>query len=484
MPAMVRFREFWGERKRQDLDAALQEQSGSPAYFELSPTAAMSYSFRPVERHAGYGSWAPLSGLSASPDWSGALEMRKGALIAFSREELEFRIRRYADPTTPFAVLVAERIGPVFNAARFDALQARTNLIGAGGFDAGTIRRIALSPFDSRWCFHSDIRPLWNEPRPEVAAQHAAGAAFLVSRARSRQPEEGYPVFFTRALPGYHLLDPNSHPFPDVLHPVSAGALAPAANVPPRPNLSSNLLAWTAGLGLSSDADTSRLVWNHVLAVTYSPAYLAENAAAIRQGWPRVPLPGDADLLRQSAALGVRLAELLDADTPVFGVTTGTVAPVLAVVAVPATRPGATRDWRLAGWGHRSDRGVTMPGRGEMTSRAYAAGEEATAAEAAQLGTRTLDVAMNGAGFWRNIPEAVWEVHIGGYQVLKKWLSYRDVSIIGRPLTADEVAHVQSVARRLAAILLMGPELDASFRACAAAHRPLVQDQGAEGPGN
>jgi len=244
-----------------------------------------------------------------------------------------------------------------------------------------------------------------------------------------------------------------------------------------RPNLSLAALAWVATLRLPPDADTSRLVWHHALAVTYSPAYLAENAVGIRQGWPRVPLPDDADLLRESAALGARLAALLDADTPMPGVITGAIAPALAAIAVPATRAGAARDWRLAGWGYRTDKGVTMPGRGDVTVRDYAAPEEATAAEAALLGERTRDVSMNGASYWRNVPEAVWEVHIGGYQVLKKWLSYRDGSILDRPLTAEEVAHVQSVARRLAAILLMGPALDASFRACAAAHRPLVQSK-------
>jgi hypothetical protein len=27
---------------------------------------------------------------------------------------------------------------------------------------------------------------------------------------------------------------------------------------------------------------------------------------------------------------------------------------------------------------------------------------------------------------WRNIPTKVWGYHIGGYQVIKKWLSYRE----------------------------------------------------------
>lgn len=55
-------------------------------------------------------------------------------------------------------------------------------------------------------------------------------------------------------------------------------------------------------------------------------------------------------------------------------------------------------------------------------------------------------------------------------KVLKKWLSYRNHSIIARPLSAEEVGHVQQVARRIAAVLLLGPALDASYQNCVLAH--------------
>ena len=80
---------------------------------------------------------------------------------------------------------------------------------------------------------------------------------------------------------------------------------------------------------------------------------------------------------------------------------------------------------------------------------------------------------MNGAICWRNVPEQVWEFRIGGYQVLKKWLSYRDHSILDRALTAEEVGHVQATARRVAAILLLGPDLAAAPRAGAASPVPM-----------
>jgi Type ISP C-terminal specificity domain len=186
-------------------------------------------------------------------------------------------------------------------------------------------------------------------------------------------------------------------------------------------NLSPAALAWCANLGLLASPETSRLVWLHVLAISYSPAWLQENGDAIQQGWPRVPLPKSADLLRSSAALGAEILTLLDLHPPAPGVTTGTPRPELATIAVPVTASGQRRDWRLTvGWGTRTQTEVTMPGRGRLVSRPYVASESATEAAQVLLGPVTADVWMNGASYWRNIPEQVWELKIGGYQVIKK----------------------------------------------------------------
>jgi len=46
----------------------------------------------------------------------------------------------------------------------------------------------------------------------------------------------------------------------------------------------------------------------------------------------------------------------------------------------------------------------------------------------------------------------VWELYIGGYQVMKKWLSYREKVLLGRGLKVEEVREVMRMARRLAAV--------------------------------
>ena len=81
------------------------------------------------------------------------------------------------------------------------------------------------------------------------------------------------------------------------------------------------------------------------------------------------------------------------------------------------------------------------------------------------LGDHTRDVYLNDVAYWKNVPLRVWEYTIGGYQVIKKWLSYREEKLLGRPMTKDEVRWVQEMASRITAILLLEPALDENYRA-------------------
>ena len=68
------------------------------------------------------------------------------------------------------------------------------------------------------------------------------------------------------------------------------------------------------------------------------------------------------------------------------------------------------------------------------------------------LGEKTFDVYLNAQTYWRNVPAAVWRYKLGGYQVLKKWLSYREQAVLGRAIKPEEVQHFTDTARRIAAI--------------------------------
>jgi hypothetical protein len=92
---------------------------------------------------------------------------------------------------------------------------------------------------------------------------------------------------------------------------------------------------------------------------------------------------------------------------------------------------------------------------------------QALAAGAAALGLAASEVqALLGESIvdvWLNAN--VWRYQLGGYQVIKKWLSYREKNVLGRPLRVEEVQYLTEMARCIAAILLLGHPLDANFRA-------------------
>ena len=107
-----------------------------------------------------------------------------------------------------------------------------------------------------------------------------------------------------------------------------------------------------------------------------------------------------AEALAQSATRGRELARLLDSDTPVSGVTSGTLRPEIAAIAVPATtddRNMAGDDFALtAGWGHLGAGGAVMPDQGRIVERAFTPEEcDALGDALPALGETTFDVYLN-----------------------------------------------------------------------------------------
>ena len=107
--------------------------------------------------------------------------------------------------------------------------------------------------------------------------------------------------------------------------------------------------------------------------------------------------------------------------------------------------------------------GKTMPGKGKTTIREFTT-EELTALEDHHLGGQAVDVFLNMDTFWHGVPLRVWEYTLCGYQVIKKWLSYREYGVLGRTLTVEEAREVTAMARRIAAILMLKPALDENVR--------------------
>jgi hypothetical protein len=464
----VLYRDFWGRSKRQELLESLSADGHQFPYKQATPSKDNRFSFRPGEVSAAFRLWPKVVDLCAVAPTPGLQEMRFGALTSLDKDALLQQMTFYLDPTRSWSEVKAMGSGPVRDAGRFSAQEARDNLLKKKEMVAvGNIRRYSLYPLDNRWAYWTPVRPLWNEPRPALVANAFSGNRFFITRMSAERPTEGIPATVTPALPDYHLLRPNvvAIPFTVEHH---EGSLFAAER---KANLSATARAYLKSLRLGdpdSQPNIARLLWLHALATCFSPRYLNEHRDGILSDWPRIPLPGNRSTLEASANLGESLSALLDPDTPIPGVTQGKITPPLHMfggLSRTDNKPLSPADLVVsAGWGHRTSTGIVMPGGGRVKQRPY------TPAEAAQIDKRAnellgppIDIMLNDIATWRAIPAQVWDYRIGGYQVLKKWLSYREETVLGRPISKDEAREVSGMVRRLAAIILMTDQLDANY---------------------
>ena len=486
-PIQVRYRDFWGTEKRAQLLSSLNYEGNFNAQYEdVKPNTANWFSFRPSRTEVQYKDWPTAVEFADVEPISGLQEMRRGALMAYDKETLEESMTTYLDKQIDWSTFAALETGLSKEAGGFNPSAARTKLQSTETFSSDCIKRYALYPLDHRWCYYTRSVPFWNRPRPELLAQRPDEEAFFIVRRFAERPKEGRPATVTTALPDYHLLRPNAVAIPMRLRVhASAESTGPQANMTfghdgaTSANLSQQARAYLASLTCSdpdTDEDLSRAIWRHALAIIYAPAYLFEHGPGIRAAWPRVPLPAALDLLQNSAHLGAEVAALLDAETPVPGVTTGKLRRELSLLGRITGPKNAFTLAVTAGWGHlQKQKDVVMPGRGLTKERVFSSAEDAAIAEGsgrlgissesvkASWGDKTLDVYLNNEVYWCNIPAAAWDYTIGGYQVLKKWLSYRERSVLGREITKDEAREFTHMVRRIAALVLLEQRLDTNY---------------------
>ncbi|SHK82596.1 N-6 DNA Methylase [Bradyrhizobium lablabi] len=464
----VSYRDFWGKSKREDLLNSLTATDLESSYLQAQPNEENRFSLRPQDVSDTYRSWPKVTELAELSPIAGLQEMRFGALLAHGRAELEASISNYLNPKKSWAEVVATASGPIRDAGAFDAETSRTRLLSKEPFSASNIRRYSLYPMDNRWAYWSAVPTLWNRARPQLVSNAFSGNQFLVVRMSAERPDEGVPAMLTASLPDYHLLRPNVVAIPLMVeHHVDSGLFAAEQKA----NLSSSARKYLRAIGCcepDSDPASAKLVWYHALAIFFSPQYLKEHRDGVLTDWPRVPLPSDLSTLQSSAALGQRIGALLDPDLQVAGVTSGTIDSRLVGLGALSRVDGKALkpvDLSLsAGWGHRTTKGIIMPGAGRTRKGSYDPQQSSTLSktDVEALGA-PIDIMLNDVATWLAVPSSVWEYRIGGYQVVKKWLSYREESVLGRPLTKDEAREVTAIVRRLASIILMADELDSNY---------------------
>ncbi|MEO8727292.1 MAG: type ISP restriction/modification enzyme [Acidobacteriaceae bacterium] len=150
-------------------------------------------------------------------------------------------------------------------------------------------------------------------------------------------------------------------------------------------------------------------IFNYAYAVFHSPGYRNRYAEFLKIDFPRLPLTGDLELFRALARHGCDLVavHLLESPKPDKPLTTYT--------------------------------GPTNP---EVEKISYA------------RAAVWLDKDQT-CGF-RGVTEALWNFHIGSYQVCDKWLKDRK----GRTLSNDDVAHYQKIVVALSETIRLMNEID------------------------
>jgi hypothetical protein len=164
--------------------------------------------------------------------------------------------------------------------------------------------------------------------------------------------------------------------------------------------------------------------------VFHSPGYRCRYAEFLKIDFPRLPLTSSLDLFRALVWLGGELVALHLVE-----------APIQAGVSI-------SRAAKAGGWVYAYT--TPPPVCLTFTGPAQPAVEKVSWSD----DTVWLDKA-NSAGF-RGVPEAVWNCHVGGYQVCEKWLKDRK----GRTLTADDLIHYPQIVIALNETIRIMAEID------------------------
>ena len=454
----VEFRHLWGQAKPEELTATVEAAPDS-LYEEVEPVLRLGLPFVRTTVSEDWFDWPSLPDLFPV-SFPGVKTSRDGFLVDIDLDRLRARVGDYFDPNLSDAEIKRRYPRAMKNTALFDAPAVRNALLKRGGPDESGFVRFAYRPFDYRWLYWEADSALLDRPRTEYRPHVIEGNIWLSAAQHLRKSADEPQSCFSTHMSSLHLIERGALMFPAWLRDDGMGGEGANSH---RPNLSSRAQRYLERLGLGVND-----LFYHVLAVLHDPTYRQANAGALRMGWPRIPLPGwpddnaegEAQALIQSAAQGREIAALLNPDIPVTTITQQPLQPEIASIAVPSTANGhnmAGDDFAVtAGWGRLGQGDVVMPGRGQATERALTAEERAaTSGSLPTLGETTFDIHLNASAYWRNIPAAVWHYKLGGYQVLKKWLSYRDHAVLKRPSRPDEVQHFTDTARRIAAILMI-----------------------------
>jgi hypothetical protein len=310
--SIVRFRHFWGITKKQDLLNSIKVKEFNDNYQIVHPSESDRYSFAFSQVPQKYYTWPSVLELGAK-HFNGPIERRCNSLISFASDVGRLGVLRdYLDPGKSNDELRALAPRLMKSSGDFKAQETRNFLLKKRvQFCLGKITRYPFKVMDLRMAYlDSEIQPLFSRPRPELLmVRDIPNNTYLITHTADKQPE-GPPFYFSSLICDYDCISGHARHFPlwimseserkgkkrkanrksEINSNVEQSILL-AKHEPPKrtriANLSEPARTYLETIGitdLDTSQESSRLIWMHVLAIAFSPAYLAENVDGIRLG--------------------------------------------------------------------------------------------------------------------------------------------------------------------------------------------------------
>jgi len=305
----------------------------------------------------------------------------------------------------------------------------------------GAFQRCLYRPFDVRHIFYHDA--MLDRPRRHLMRHMLSENVALLAM---RQVVLGMPEYThfgvsNLIVDNRAFLSNRGRPsvFPLYLYggPDHAqGALFANQGSQRQPNLSSQFVAQISdtfvlrfipdGKGDLGSTFGPEDIFHYMYAVFHSPTYRERYAEFLKIDFPRLPLTSDLGLFRALAEKGEELVALHLMESPTL---------------------------------HQPVAKFPVKGSNEVEKVRYV---EETSEVSSDLGGLEGDLApggvyINKTQYFQGVERDVWEFHIGGYQVLEKWLKDRK----GRTLSYDDVSHYGKIVVALKETIRLMREIDA-----------------------
>jgi hypothetical protein len=364
---------------------------------------------------------------------SGVQTIRDEAVVDRSKTALEARMKRYFDSAVPWSTVASEYPGFAVVRARYVGDKVRARLLDGSVFHPERVVRHLFKPFDARWMYWEPQHKLLNEARVELMPYFIGlDDQWAIVAPQTRDRDGAARGIATRAVPSFKSAFQDARVFPLRAPGGSSGHLPGELGFDV--DVTSNVApVWIEAARKAGVAGTDEVIGETVffalLGIMASDAWLNEQAVE-DDDFPEIPLPADRDALVRASEVGQRYAALCETDVDVVGVTSGSLDPNLASLAVPDVVAGTT----ALAFGSVGNAGGRRSG---------------------------ADVLWDADHGWRNVPDELWDFSVCGFRPLPKWLSY----YVGDELTVADREAFTKLARRIAAIKALATEADAVFAA-------------------